>query len=294
MLPFRTIAVLGAGVMGARIAAHLANAGLSTLLLDIVPRDLTPEEKKKGLTLESPPVRNRIVRAGLEAARQSEPKAFFLPAYAHRIRIGNFDDHLEWLREADWIIEAVAERLDIKRALLERVEAVRRPDAIVSSNTSGLPLVHIAAERSKEFRRYWLGTHFFNPPRYMRLLEVIPIAETAPEVVAAVSEFADKRLGKTVVRAKDTPNFIANRIGTFAVLNALRLMQEEDLTIEQVDTLTGPLVGFPRSATFRTADIVGLDVLALVVRNLEANLPASDERRDLFKLPDFVRTMLER
>src|SRR3990172_5597058 len=266
MLRLQTIAVLGAGVMGARIAAHLANAGLQPILLDIVPRELTEEEKQRGLTLASPAVRNRA---------------------------GNFDDHLEWLREADWIIEAVAERLEVKQALLARVEAVRRPGAIVSSNTSGLPLQRIAEGRSEDFRRHWLGTHFFNPPRYMRLVEVIPTADTRPEVVEAISDFCDRRLGKLVVRAKDTPNFIANRIGTFSMLNVLRLMQEDGLTVEQVDELTGPVAGFPRSATFRTADLVGLDVLAHVVANLRDNLP-DDERRELFVLPDFIQKMIER
>ena len=279
--------------MGARIAAHLANAGLQPILLDIVPRELTEEEKQRGLTLASPAVRNRIVQAGLAAARKSDPKAFFLPDYAERLRAGNFDDHLEWLREADWIIEAVAERLEVKQALLARVEAVRRPGAIVSSNTSGLPLQRIAEGRSEDFRRHWLGTHFFNPPRYMRLVEVIPTADTRPEVVEAISDFCDRRLGKLVVRAKDTPNFIANRIGTFSMLNVLRLMQEDGLTIEQVDELTGPVAGFPRSATFRTADLVGLDVLAHVVANLRDNLP-DDERRELFALPDFIQKMIER
>ena len=293
MLRLQTIAVLGAGVMGARIAAHLANARLSPILLDIAPRELTEEEKKRGLTLESPAVRNRIAQAGLAAARQSDPKAFFLAEYADRLRVGNFEDNLDWLGEADWIIEAVAERLDIKQALLARVETVRRPGSVVSSNTSGLPLAKIAEGRSDDFRRHWLGTHFFNPPRYMRLVEVIPTADTRPEVVDAVSEFCDRRLGKLVVRAKDTPNFIANRIGTFSMLNVLRLMQEENLTIEQIDELTGPAIGFPRSATFRTADLVGLDVLAHVVANLRENLP-TDERRELFALPDFIQKMIER
>ncbi|MFQ5778858.1 MAG: 3-hydroxyacyl-CoA dehydrogenase NAD-binding domain-containing protein, partial [Terriglobia bacterium] len=287
------VAVLGAGVMGARIAAHLANAGLQPLLLDIVPRELTPAETKRGLTLEGPAVRNRLAAAGLEAARRSKPAAFFLPEYAQRVQVGNFEDHLDRLREADWILEAVTENLAIKRALLERVEAVRRPGALISSNTSGLPLGRIGEGRSEDFRRHWLGTHFFNPPRYMRLLEIIPTPDTLPEVVEAITAFADRRLGKVVVRAKDTPNFIANRIGTFSMLNTLRLMQEQDLTIEQVDALTGPVLGFPRSATFRTADLVGLDVLAHVVANLRENLP-QDERCELFVLPDFIQKMLEK
>lgn len=288
-----TIAVLGAGTMGARIAAHLINAGFHPTLLDIVPTELTEAEKKQGLALETPAVRNRIVRAGWEAALKSKPAALFRAEWADRVRLGNFEDNLGWLAEADWIIEAVAENLEIKRRLLERVERVRRPDSIVSSNTSGLPLHQIAAGRSEEFRRHWLGTHFFNPPRYMRLLEVIPIAETLPEVVTVISELCDRGLGKVVVRAKDTPNFIANRIGTFAVMNVLRLMQELDFTIEEIDELTGPVLGLPRSATFRTGDLVGIDVMAAVVRNLYDNLP-QDERRELFRLPAFIETLLER
>ncbi|MGH9779661.1 MAG: 3-hydroxyacyl-CoA dehydrogenase NAD-binding domain-containing protein, partial [Candidatus Acidiferrales bacterium] len=293
MLRIQRVAVLGAGVMGARIAAHLANAGLAPILLDIVPRELSDDEKKRGLSLDHPAVRNRIARLGLEVARRSEPAAFFLPDYAERVRVGNFDDNLDWLAEADWIIEAVAEKLDIKRALLERVEAVRRPGSIVSSNTSGLPLGLIAEGRSETFRQHWLGTHFFNPPRYMRLVEVIPVRETLPAVVEAVTSFCDRELGKVVVRAKDTPNFIANRIGTFSVLNTLRLLEEQDLSLEAVDELTGPVIGLPRSATFRTLDLVGLDVFAHVVANLRENLP-EDDRRDLFQLPGFVQKMLER
>ena len=286
------VAVLGAGVMGARIAAHLANAGLRPVLLDIVPRELTPAEKSRGLTLESPQVRNRLAQGGLTAAIKAKPEAFFHKDLAARIKVGNFEDHIEWLSDADWIIEVVAEDLKIKQGLLEKVEAVRRPGSVVSSNTSGLPLHKIAEGRSEDFRKHWLGTHFFNPPRYMKLLEIIPTPDTSPEVIDAVSAFCDRRLGKVVVRAKDSPNFIANRIGTFAVLNALRLMQEKDLTIEQIDTLTGPAIGFPRSATFRTGDIVGVDVMAHVVRNLSENLP-DDERRDMFKVPEFMEKMLK-
>ncbi|MCI0403192.1 MAG: 3-hydroxyacyl-CoA dehydrogenase NAD-binding domain-containing protein [Acidobacteria bacterium] len=293
MLRIQRVAVLGAGVMGARIAAHLANAGLAPILLDIVPRELTAEEAKRGLGLDHPAVRNRIARAGLESARRSDPAAFFLPDYAERVRVGNFEDNLGWLAEADWIIEAVAEKLEIKRALLERVEAVRRPGSVVSSNTSGLPLALIAEGRSETFRQHWLGTHFFNPPRYMRLVEVIPVRETLPAVVEAIAAFCDLRLGKVVVRAKDTPNFIANRIGTFSVLNTLRLLEEQDLSLEAVDELTGPVIGLPRSATFRTIDIVGLDVFSHVVSNLRETLP-NDDRRDLFQLPAFVHKMLER
>src|SRR5712692_8556038 len=219
-------AVLGAGTMGARIAAHLANAGVPCTLLDIVPPELSPEEKKRGLTLENPDVRNRIVRAGLEAAKKSRPAAFFTPEAARLIRTGNFEDNLAWLAEADWIIEAVAENLEIKRKLFERVEQRRKPGTIVTSNTSGLPIRLIAEGRSEDFQQHWAGTHFFNPPRYMKLVELIPGPKTRPEVLAALDEFCDRRLGKGVVIAKDTPNFIANRVGTFSMLNVLRLMAE--------------------------------------------------------------------
>src|SRR5512146_2933400 len=273
------VAVLGAGTMGARIAAHFANAGVPSFLLDMVPPDADGE------------ARNRIAQSGLDAARRSKPAAFFDPALARLIAIGNFDDHLQWLAQCDWIIEAVIEDLEIKRSLLKKVEAVRRPGSIVTTNTSGLPVASIAGGFSEDFRRHWFGTHFFNPPRYMRLLEIIPTPDTDPAAVAALSHFCDVRLGKGIVFAKDTPNFIANRIGTFSVLNVMRIMQEMDLTVEQVDTLTGPVVGWPKSATFRTADLVGLDVLAHVVSNLKQNV--SDERSDL-QVPQFLQIMLER
>jgi 3-hydroxyacyl-CoA dehydrogenase len=288
-----TVAVLGAGTMGARIAAHLANAGFSCYLLDIVPHELSPEEKGKGLSLENSVVRNRIVLAGLQAAKQSRPAAFFTPETARLITPGNLEDNLAWCGEADWIIEAVAENLEIKRKLLERVETVRKPGTIVTTNTSGLP-VHLVAEgRSTDFQEHWAGTHFFNPPRYMKLVELIPGPKTRPEVLEALSQFCDLRLGKGVVVAKDTPNFIANRIGTFSVLNVLRQMQALDMTIEEVDASTGPAIGQPKSATFRTADIVGLDVLVHVVRNIYENIPG-DESREMYRLPPLVEEMLKR
>ena len=277
--PINKVAVLGAGTMGSRIAAHLANTGVPTFLLDMVP----PETEGAA--------RNRIVAAGLEAAKKSKPAAFFEPSLARLITIGNFEDDLKFVSEADWIIEAVAENLEIKRTLLKKVEAVRRPGTIITTNTSGLPICRIAEGFSEDFRRHWFGTHFFNPPRYMRLLEVIPTPETDRAAIDAITHFADLRLGKGVVFAKDTPNFVANRIGTFSVLNVMRLMQEMDLSIEEVDALTGTLVGWPRSATFRTIDLVGLDIVASVVANMTRNL--KDERSDL-KLPAFVQQMLER
>jgi 3-hydroxyacyl-CoA dehydrogenase len=287
------VAVLGAGTMGARIAAHLANASVPSLLLDIIPKALTPDEQAKGLGLDSPPVRNRLARAGLDAALKSRPAAFFVPECARLIAPGNFEDDLAGLKDCDWIIEAVAENLEIKRSLLEKVKAVRSPGAIVSSNTSGIPLSSLSAGFDEEFRRHFLGTHFFNPPRYLHLLEIIPTPETLPSVIEAVSHFGDQVLGKGIVVAKDTPNFIANRIGVFTTLDALRIMQEDGYTIEEIDALTGPVMGMPKSATFRTLDIIGLDVLAHVVHNLCASLP-DDERLNLFQVPRFVEQMIER
>lgn len=293
MRDIRRVAVLGAGTMGSRIAAHLANAGVPSVLLDVVPNELTPDEKRKGLTLADGKVRNRLAQAGLDAALKSRPAAFFVPEAARLITVGNFDDHLATIKDCDWIIEAVTENLEIKRSLLGKVEPLRAPGAIVSSNTSGIALASIAQGFSSDFRRHWLGTHFFNPPRYMKLLEVVPTRDTLGEVVKSVSRFGDVVLGKGIVVAKDTPNFIGNRIGTVVTLTVLRLMQEGGYTIEEIDALTGPAMGLPKSATFRTLDIVGLDVLAHVVKNLAAALP-QDERRDSFTIPDFVAQMLER
>jgi 3-hydroxyacyl-CoA dehydrogenase len=273
------VAVLGAGTMGARIAAHFANAGVPSYLFDIVPPDADG------------PARNKIAAAGLDAARKSKPAAFFEPSLAKLITVGNFEDDLKKLADVDWIIEAVVENLDIKRSLLKKVDAVRKPGTVVTTNTSGLPVSKIAEGFPDDFRRSWFGTHFFNPPRYMRLLELIPTPDTDRALLDAIAWFSDVRLGKGVVFAKDTPNFIGNRIGTFSVLNVIRLMQEMDLTIEDVDALTGTPVGWPKSATFRTIDLVGLDILGHVVSNMTTNV--HDERSEL-KLPDFYKQMLER
>jgi 3-hydroxyacyl-CoA dehydrogenase len=287
------VAVLGAGTMGARIAAHLANAGIQCWLLDIAPVELTPEEKARGLALTDSRVRNRIVRAGLEAAQKARPAAFFTPAAAHRITIGNFEDNLAWCAQADWIIEAVAENLAIKRSLLQKLAAHRRPGAIVTTNTSGLPVHQIAQGFDDDFQGHWAGTHFFNPPRYMKLVELIPGPATSPGVLDALADFCDHRLGKGVVRAKDTPNFIANRIGTFSMLTSLSLMARFGMSVEEVDACTGPAIGWPKSATFRTADIVGLDVLTNVVRNIYENVP-QDESRELYRIPPLVEEMTRR
>jgi len=275
------VAVLGAGTMGARIAAHFANAGVPSYLLDIVPPDADGS------------ARNKIAAAGLEAAKKSKPAALFEPELARLVTIGNFEDDLKRLSEVDWIIEAVVENLEIKRALLEKVEAMRKPGTIITTNTSGLPVAKIAAGFSDDFRKSWFGTHFFNPPRYMRLLEIIPTPETDPAAIEAVAHFSDVNLGKGVVFAKDTPNFIANRIGTFSVLNVMRLMQEMDLSVEDVDALTGDAVGWPKSATFRTIDLVGLDILGHVVGNME-KAGGQESLPHTSPLPDFYKQMLER
>ncbi|HEY1424426.1 MAG TPA: 3-hydroxyacyl-CoA dehydrogenase NAD-binding domain-containing protein [Candidatus Acidoferrum sp.] len=277
--------VLGAGTMGSRIAAHFANAGLPCILLDIVPPNLPANAPAAE--------RNKIVRAGWEAAKKSKPAAFFTAALADKIAIGNFDDDLARCAEADWIIEVVAENLEIKRKLLARVAQFRKPGAIVTTNTSGLPIHLIAEGMSEEFQQHWAGTHFFNPPRYLKLVEVIPGPKTSSEVVEALGEFCDRRLGKGVVIAKDTPNFIANRIGTFSMLNALRLMGTLGMTVEEVDACTGPAVGWPKSATFRTADLVGLDVLVHVVKNIYETAP-NDESRESYRVPAPVEEMVKR
>src|SRR5579862_6180547 len=277
--------VLGAGTMGARIAAHFANAGLPCVLLDIVPPNLPPDAK--------PADRNKIVVAGLDAAKKSKPAAFFTAGLAERVAIGNFEDDLARCAEADWIIEVVAENLEIKRKLLTGVAQYRKPGAIVTTNTSGLPVHLIAEGMSEEFQQHWAGTHFFNPPRYMKLVELIPGPKTRPEVLASLDEICDLRLGKGVVVAKDTPNFIANRIGTFSLLKALLLMQSLEMTIEEVDSCTGPAIGWPKSATCRTADIVGLDVLVHVIRNIYENAP-DDESREMYRVPPLVEEMMKR
>jgi 3-hydroxyacyl-CoA dehydrogenase len=293
MITVKKAAVLGAGTMGAQIAAHLANAGIPTLLLDIVPRELTADEQAKGLTLGTPQVRNRIARDGYEAAKKAKPAAFFTTDLAGLVSVGNFEDDLPKLKDSDLIIEAVVENLQIKQGLYEKLEQHRRPGSVVASNTSGIPLSQLAAGRSEDFRAHFLGMHFFNPPRYMHLVELIRTEWTRPEVSCSMFGFLDERLGKGVVVAKDRPNFIANRIGTFGALVTIHTMLEDGYSIEEVDKITGPAVGRPKTATFRTFDLVGVDVLAHVVKNLHENLP-EDPERESFVMPDFVAKMLER
>jgi 3-hydroxyacyl-CoA dehydrogenase len=279
--------------MGAQIAAHLANAGVPTLLLDIAPRELTPDEEKKGLTLESPQVRNRIARSGFDAAKNAKPAAFFTPDNAALVFVGNFEDDLPKLKDRDLIVEAVVENLEIKRSLYERVEQHRKPGSIVASNTSGIPIHLLAEGRSDDFKQHFLGVHFFNPPRYLHLVEIIRTEWTKPEVSCFLYGFLDERLGKGVVPAKDRPNFIANRIGTFGALYTIKTMLDDGYSIEEVDKMTGPAMGRPKSATFRTFDLVGLDVFTHVIKNLYENLP-EDEERDMFVVPDVLAQMVQR
>ncbi len=280
------VAVLGAGTMGSRIAAHITNAGLPVVLLDIVPPGTAADAPKQE--------RNKIVLAALDGLKKSKPAAFYTPDSARLITIGNFDDDLALIAGCDWIIEVVAENLEIKRTLLNKVQQHRRADSIITSNTSGLPIHEIVEGMSMELRRHWFGTHFFNPPRYMRLLEIIATPDSDPDDMAAIEHFCDLRLGKTIVHAHDTPNFIANRIGTFSMSNAIRLMQQQGLSIEEVDTLTGAAIGWPKTGTFRLGDMVGVDVMAHVAKNFSAQAERiKDERADVALAP-FIDKMLER
>lgn len=282
-------AVLGSGVMGCTIAAHLANAGIPSLLLDIVPLELTPEEEAKGQTLADKRVRNRISEMNKAKLLKMTPAPLFVPEFAERIEVGNFADDLARLQEVDWVIEVVVERLDIKRELLQKVAAAVRPGTIVSTNTSGISLKAMAEGLPENFTRYFLGTHFFNPPRYMKLLELIPGPDTAPEVLHLMQELGERVLGKGVVLAKDTPNFIANRIGVYGLAVTLREMLKLGLRVDEVDALTGPVIGRPKSASFRTVDMVGLDTFVHVASNVAEGVPTE---KDLFGLPAFVRQML--
>lgn len=288
----RKAAVLGSGIMGSRIACHLANKGVQVLLLDIPPSELTDAETAKGLTLESPAVRNRIADQNFQNAIKSNPAPLFDKAYASRITTGNFDDHLSKIAEVDWIIEVVVERLDIKQQLFERVEKYRKAGTLVTSNTSGIPIHLMTQGRSEDFQKNFCGTHFFNPPRYLRLLEIIPTPQTDPAVVDFFMEYGDLYLGKTTVLAKDTPAFIANRVGIYGIMDLFHQVGEMGLTVEEVDKLTGPVIGRPKSATFRTCDVVGLDTLVHVANGLHQACP-NDEKHDVFALPPFINQMME-
>ncbi|HEY0602568.1 MAG TPA: 3-hydroxyacyl-CoA dehydrogenase/enoyl-CoA hydratase family protein [Herpetosiphonaceae bacterium] len=285
------VVVIGAGTMGGGIAALVAGTGIPVTLLDIPARELSPEDAARGLTLASPEVKNRVVKSLWDRQLKAKPAALFSPEAANLVTLGNLEDDFEAVRHADWIIEVIVEQLEPKRELMARIDEVRKPNAIVSSNTSGIPIAQIAEGRSAEFRAHFLGTHFFNPPRYLKLLEVIPTPETKPEVVAFMREWGAKHLGKGVVIAKDRPNFIANRIGTYAGQVRMLYALENGYSIEEVDTLSGPLIGNPKTATFRLADLVGLDVLAHVTSNLYKAIP-EDESRESFRLPEVLTKLI--
>ncbi|WP_437919167.1 3-hydroxyacyl-CoA dehydrogenase NAD-binding domain-containing protein [Sphingobacterium sp. LRF_L2] len=288
----KKVAVLGSGVMGSRIACHFANIGMEVLLLDIVPKELLPQEEAKGLTLQSTAVRNRIVDLSLNTALQTNPSPIYSKSYIPRITTGNFDDNMKDIASCDWIIEVVVERLDIKKNVFEQVEKYRREGTLITSNTSGIPIHLMAENRSEDFKAHFCGTHFFNPPRYLELLEIIPTSHTSKEVIDFLTHFGDKMLGKTVVLCKDTPAFIGNRIGVYSMLAITHLVEKMELSVEEVDKYTGPAMGHPKSATFRTADVVGLDTLANVAKGLLQNAP-EDEANGIFHLPAYLDKMLE-
>ncbi|KAA3618366.1 MAG: 3-hydroxyacyl-CoA dehydrogenase/enoyl-CoA hydratase family protein [Flavobacterium sp.] len=286
------VAVIGSGIMGSGIACHFANIGVEVLLLDIVPRELNDAEKAKGLSLEDKVVRNRLVNNALTAAIKSRPAPLYHKDFAKRITTGNLEDDITKVKDVDWIIEVVVERLDIKQQVFEKLEKHRTPGTLITSNTSGIPIKFMNEGRSEDFRQHFCGTHFFNPPRYLKLFEIIPGPDTKQEVLDFLNGYGEKFLGKTSVVAKDTPAFIGNRIGIFGIQSLFHLVSEMGLTIEEVDKLTGPVIGRPKSATFRTVDVVGLDTLVHVANGIYENCP-DDEEHELFKLPAFLDTMME-
>lgn len=286
------VAVLGSGVMGSRIACHFANIGCEVLLLDILPKELNDAEKAKGLTMENKAVRNRIVNDALAFALKSNPSPIYKKEFAKRISTGNFEDDMSKIANYDWTIEVVVENLDIKKKVYEQVEKFRKPGSLITSNTSGIPIHLLTEGRSEDFKDNFCGTHFFNPPRYLKLLEIIPTPHTKPEIISFLMEYGEKFLGKTTVLAKDTPAFIANRVGVFGIMALLHIVEKMGLTIEEVDKLTGPVLGRPKSATFRTGDVVGLDTLVNVANGLKQGVP-NDEANALFVLPDYLKKMVE-
>jgi 3-hydroxyacyl-CoA dehydrogenase len=288
----RSVAVLGSGIMGSRIACHFANTGLKVLLLDIVPKELNEAEQKKGLTTESKAFRNRMVNDALQTAVKSNPSPLYIKSAAALITTGNFDDNMKDIASCDWIIEAVVENIEIKKKIFEQVESFRKPGTLITSNTSGIPISSMLDGRSEDFAKNFCGAHFFNPPRYLALLEIIPTEKTSAEVVEFLTYYGDRFLGKTTVPCNDTPAFIANRIGVFGIQSMFHLIEKMGLSVEAVDKLTGPVIGRPKSATFRTCDVVGLDTLAHVANGLYINC-VNDSKRELFKLPGYVQQMLE-
>ncbi|SHE39593.1 3-hydroxyacyl-CoA dehydrogenase [Psychroflexus salarius] len=288
----KKVAVIGSGIMGSGIACHFANIGVEVLLLDIVPRELNEKENQHGKTLKDKSVRNRIVNHALQNSLKSNPSPIYHKDFAKRIETGNLEDDIAKVKNADWIIEVVVERLDIKQQVFENLEKYRTPGTLISSNTSGIPIKFMNEGRSEDFKKHFCGTHFFNPPRYLKLLEIIPGPDTSTEVLDFLNEYGEKYLGKTTVVAKDTPAFIGNRIGIFSIMSLFHMVKDMDMTIEEVDKLTGPVIGRPKSATFRTVDVVGLDTLVHVANGLYENVP-KDEQHDLFKLPEFISHMME-
>ncbi len=286
------VAVLGSGIMGSRIACHFANIGVQVLLLDIIPKELNDKEKSKGLTLDNPAVRNRIVNDALQNTLKSTPNPAYTKEVVSLITTGNFVDNMKDIAGCDWVIEVVIEHLKIKQSVYEQIEKFRTPGTIITTNTSGIPIHLLTNGRSEDFKRHFCGTHFFNPPRYLRLLEIIPTEDTEPDIVDFLMHYGDLFLGKTTVLCKDTPAFIANRVGVFSIMAIFHIMQELDLTIDEVDTLTGTIIGHPKSATFRTGDVVGIDTLVKVAKDLAENCP-DDEAKDRLKIPDFVQKLVD-
>ena len=286
------VAVLGSGVMGSRIACHFANIGVQVLLLDIAPQELNEEEKKKGLTTDHPAVKNRIVNSSLQSALKSSPSPIFKQSFAKRITTGNFSDNMKDIASCDWVIEVVVENLEIKKKIFDEVEKHRKPGTLVTSNTSSIPIHLMSEGRSNDFQKHFCGTHFFNPPRYLRLLEIIPTPKTSQEVIGFLMQYGDLFLGKATVQCKDTPAFIANRIGVYAIMYIFHLMEEMGLSVDEVDALTGPNIGRPKSATLRTSDVVGLDTLVKVAQFVYSACP-DDEARSLFQIPAWLDQMVK-
>src|SRR5688572_17075197 len=288
----KKVAVLGSGIMGSRIACHFANVGIQVILLDIVPKAMTPEESQAGLTDSSKTFRNRIVNTALQSAVNSNPSPLYKKSFVNRITTGNFNDNIKDIASCDWIIEVVVENLDVKKKVFDEVDKFRKPGTLVTSNTSGIPIHMMTDGRSEDFRKHFCGTHFFNPPRYLRLLEIIPTSFTDPGVIDFLMQFGDLYLGKTTVLCKDTPAFIANRIGVFAIMSLLHQVAEMGLTVEEVDKLTGTILGRPKSATFRTTDVVGLDTMVHVANGLFEHCK-EDSDREQFRIPGFIAKMVE-
>lgn len=286
------VAVIGSGIMGSGIACHFANIGVEVLLLDIVPRELTKAEEAKKLTMEDEQVRNRLVNDSLNAALKSKPSPIYDQSFASRITTGNLEDNLNAIADADWVIEVVVERLDIKKQVFEKIEKFRKKGSLITSNTSGIPIKFMNEGRSEDFQKHFAVTHFFNPPRYLKLFEVVPGPACQSEVTDFLMMYGEKYLGKTSVLAKDTPAFIGNRIGIFGIMSLFHIVKEMGLSVEEVDKLTGPLIGRPKSATFRTIDVVGLDTLVHTANGVSQNAP-NDEMHSSFAIPDFVNSMME-